>query len=621
MELIKNDKIRNVAIIAHVDHGKTTLVDAFIKQSHLFRDNQEEMEQDRILDSNDLEREKGITITAKNISIAYNGYKINIIDTPGHADFGGEVERTLNMAEGCVLVVDAQEEVMPQTRFVLRKAFEANLKPIVVINKIDKKLANPQKTLGSIQDLFLDLATDESQLDFKTFYAVARDGKVFAELPDAKDNDYSSFEGTVEPLLKAMVSEIPAPQGDYDQPFLMQSSSLDFNAHRGLYVIGKVLRGILKVNDSIVVVNASKEDYKITGKVKSLFVKEGLEYKEVTEVGVGEVVAIAGLDNVGIGDTVCSKDKVEALPVIDISPPSLKMRFEANTSPFLGKEGKFPNWTQIQARLDQEAQTNVGLTIENNHDGSYSVSGRGELHLAILIESMRREGYEFQIRKPEVISKVIDGVELDPLEEVYIEAPEQYYSSVSQEVNKRKGELISIKNEGTLSKLVYHIFARNLIGMRRELLNLTKGEVVISNNFHSYAKLIKAEMDTVSGRMVSQATGKALAYSLNSLQERGILLIEPNVDIYEGMIIGISKYDTDMIVNPTKAREKSNVRMSRAEITLVNLKAPMEMTLEVAIPMIRDDEILEITPENIRLRKKYLNKQAEYDANKRKTKA
>lgn len=621
MELIPKDKIRNIAIIAHVDHGKTTLVDAIIKQSHLFRDNQEEMDQDRILDSNDLEREKGITITAKNISVHFGDYKINIIDTPGHADFGGEVERTLNMAEGCVLVVDAQEGVMPQTRFVLRKAFEIGLKPIVIINKIDKKLANPKRTLSKIQDLFLDLASDESQLEFTTLYGLARDGKVFRELPDATGNNYSGVDGTVIPLLETIVEEINSPAGDENGAFQMQVSSLDFNPHFGRYIIGKVLRGSISTAEDIVIANDDKPETNIKGKVKSLLIKEGLEYKEVKKVGVGEVVAIAGIDEAGIGDTVCDPKHIETVPVIQISPPSLKMRFEANTSPFLGKEGKFPNWTQIQARLDQEAQTNVGLVIENNKDGSYSVSGRGELHLAILIESMRREGYEFQIRKPEVITKVVDGVKMEPVEEVYIEVPEEYYSAVSQEVNARKGELINIENENGQSKLIYRMFARYLIGMRRELLNLTKGEVIMSNNFMEYAELKEKPDEQIAGRIVSQSLGKALGYSLNTIQERGVLLIGPNVDVYEGMVIGISKYENDMLVNPTKAREKNNVRMSRAEITLVNLKAPMEMTLENSIPMIRDDEILEITPLNIRLRKKFLNKQQEFEANKRKRKA
>lgn len=616
-DITPSSGIRNIAIIAHVDHGKTTLVDAFMKQSHTFRDNQLEMEQEQILDSNDLEREKGITIKAKNISIKYKGHIINIIDTPGHADFGGEVERTLNMADGCILVVDAQEGVMPQTKYVLRKAFELGLKPIVVVNKIDKKLANISQTVSRIQDLFLTLATDESQLEFKTFYAIARDGSVFTELPTVQNSDYTALKGDVMPLLEAIVNIIPEPKGDLNAPFQMQVSSLDFDPHYGRYVIGKIVGGKISIGDRIVAVRAEDPDHSLTGRVKGLFLKDGLDYTDVTQVGVGQIVAIAGLDNVSIGDTICDPENIDPLPIIKISPPSLKIRFEANTSPFLGKESKYPNWKQIQARLDQEAQNNVGLKIENNHNGSYSVSGRGELHLGILIESMRREGYEFQLRKPEVISVMIDGKKMDPVEEVYIEVAEQYYSQVSQEVNARKGELINIVNENGLSKLTYKMFTKNLISMRRVLLATTKGEVVINNHFLEYAPNISPMEEDHKGRIVSSATGKALAYAMNSLQERGDLIIEPNIDVYEGMIIGLNKYPNDMLANPCKAREKSNVRMSRAEITLVNLKTLIELTLEYAIGMIRDDEILEVTPQNIRLRKLFLNKEQEFQATKR----
>lgn len=616
-EITSKSRIRNVAIIAHVDHGKTTLVDAFMKQSNTFRANQEEMEQDRILDSNDLEREKGITISAKNISIQYKDYTINIIDTPGHADFGGEVERTLNMAEGCVLVVDAQEGVMPQTKSVLRKAFELGLKPIVVINKIDKKLADPARAISRIQDLFLTLATEDHQLDFATYYAVARDGKVFKKLPVVENNDFSGVEGTIAPLLDAIIEEIPEPSGDIEGAFQMQVSSLDFDPHHGRYVIGKIVRGTLSLSDPIVAVNIEEEDKKISGRAKRILIKEGLLYKEEDSVGVGQIIAIAGIDGISIGDTICDPKEIEALPVINISPPSLKISFEANTSPFLGKEGKFPNWKQIQARLDQEAQNNVGLKIENNNDGSYSVSGRGELHLAILIESMRREGYEFQLRKPKVISKEIDGVVMDPVEEVYIEVAEEFYSQVSQEVNNRKGELLNIVNENGLSKMTYKMFTRNLIGMRRLLLSSTKGEVVVTSEFLEYAPYDNPMKEDVNGRLVSNNTGKALAYAINALQERGDMLVEPNTEIYEGMIIGLSKYENDMLVNPSKAREKSNVRMSRAEITMISLNTPIDLTLEYAIAIIRDDELLEVTPKSIRLRKKFLNKAQEFDAKKR----
>lgn len=611
-------KIRNVAIIAHVDHGKTTLVDAFLKQTHVFRDNQEEMQQERILDSNDLEREKGITINAKTVSIQYKGHTINIIDTPGHADFGGEVERTLNMADGCILVIDAQEGVMPQTKAVLRLAFDLGLVPIVVINKIDKKLADVQKALSRVQDLFLTLATEESQLEFETFYAVAREGKVFASAPSVSGSDYSSVEGSVEPLLDAVIRVVPEPSGDISGPFQMQVSLLDFDPHYGRYAVGKILRGSLSVDDRITAVSSENNSNTYSGTVKGLFIKNGLEYMTVDHVHAGQIAAIAGLDDAGIGDTICNPEHIEALPAIKISPPSLKVRIEANTSPLLGKEGKYPNWKQIQARLDQEAQNNVGLTIENNHDGSYSVSGRGELHLAILIESMRREGYEFQIRKPEVIIKNINGVDMEPVDEVYIEVPEKYYGEVSQAVYKRKGELLDAIQEYGMSKMTYRIFTRNLIGLRRILLFATKGELLMHSTFLEYAQNNDPVVDEPNGRLVSNANGAAIGYALNTIQERGALIIEPATIVYEGMIIGMNKYRNDMVVNPTKTREKGNVRMSHAEVTLVHLKPPIEMTLEYALGIIREDEILEVTPKNIRLRKMFLSKAQEFDEMKRK---
>jgi len=624
MQIVTKDKIRNIAIIAHVDHGKTTLVDAFIRQSHTFRDNAEEMAQDRILDSNDLERERGITISAKNISLPYKEHKINIIDTPGHADFGGEVERTLNMADGCILVVDAQEGVMPQTKFVLKKAFELGLKPIVVINKVDKKLADVKRTYNKIQDLFLNLATEDNQLEFKTFYAVARDGKVWAENQGIEPEEYVNVEGTVEPLLDAVLELVPAPEGDIDAPFVMQVSSLEFDPHYGRSAVGRIHSGTIKKTSSIIALNDGDADYKVNAKIKGLFLKDGLVNATVDEAGVGEIVAIAGLDGVAIGDTICDanydKGNPTTLPVLEISPPSLKIKFEANTSPFLGKESKYPNLKQLQARLDKEAEANVSLKIEHNGDGSYYVSGRGELHLGILIETMRREGYEFQLSKPEVIYKKIDGKKNEPMEEVYIEVPEEYYSTVLQELNTRGADLEDIQNENGVSRMTYFVRTKSLLGLRRVLLTSTKGNLVMNTTFAKYVPFVEDTREERHGRLISNATGKALAYALNNIQERGELLIGPSVEVYEGMVIGLNKYDSDILVNPLKAREKSNVRMSRAEITLVSLKTPLQMTLEYAIGMVTDDEILEITPLNIRLRKRFLNKQDEYNAKKRKSK-
>lgn len=614
------DKIRNIAIIAHVDHGKTTLIDAFIKQSQIFRANQKEMEQEQILDNNELEKERGITITAKTISIPYKDYKINIIDTPGHADFGGEVERTLNMAEGCLLLIDAQEGVMPQTRFVLKRALELGLKPIVVINKIDKKYADPKMSVEKIQDLFLNLVTDADQLEFKTFYAVGRTGKVFAELPNEKGDELSKLSGDTTPLLDEIIKTIPAPKGNIEEPFQMQVSAIDFDPHYGRYLIGKVMRGQVKTGETISVVNVKDPDYRKNGRIKRICVKNGLEYEEVDTVGAGEIIAIAGLEDIAIGDTLCAQDKCEALPVIQISPPSLKIKFEANTSPFLGKEGTFVNLKQLQKRLDNEAQMNVSLKIEKSEDGSYSVSGRGELHLGILIETLRREGYEFQVRKPEVIITEVDGVKMEPLEEVYIDVPDEYFSVISQELNQRKGKLISIENVNGHSIMTYTLLTRNLIGLRRILLIATKGNLIMNNSFMKLVKSQGVLEKPRNGRLVSSATGKILAYALNSIQERGELFVGPNIDVYEGMIIGINKYEQDIEVNPTKSREKTNVRQSHAVVTLVSLKTPIRLTLEYAISILGEDEILEVTPKSLRLRRKFLTKLQEYNATRRITK-
>lgn len=611
-----NQKIRNVAIIAHVDHGKTTLIDAFIKQTSNFRENQEEMQMTQIMDFNDLEREKGITIQAKNTSVTYKGYKINIIDTPGHADFGGEVERTLNMADGCVLLVDAQEGVMPQTRFVLKKALELGLKPILVINKIDKKLADCQRTLNKTQDLFLSLANNTDQLDFPVLYAIGRDGKVFLKIPDCDRSELENLEGDTTPLLDAIIENIPSPDGDPTAPLRMQVSSIDHDDHLGQYLIGKIISGSMKENDQVIIVSKESDVVK-KGVVKQIFTKEILSYVKQPQASAGEIVAITGMEGISIGDTICDPEHPDPLDKILISPPSLKIKFEANTSPFLGKEGKFPNLKQLQARLIQESKSNVSLVIEKNDDGTYYVSGRGELHLAILIERMRREGYEFQLRKPEVIIKEIDGVKMEPVEELYLEFPEEYYSVVSQELNYRKATLADITQEDQVCRIYYTITARELIGLRRTLLTTTKGNLVINNTFIKYQPVAKEVEKKRHGRLVSTETGKALAYALNTIQDRGELLIEPNTSVYEGMVIGINKYENDIYVNPLKAREKSNVRKATAVVTDIILKQPIQLTLEYALVLLSDDEILEVTPKSLRLRKIFLNKTQEFDALRR----
>lgn len=600
---VKQENLRNVAIIAHVDHGKTTLVDAFMKQTHLFRDNQEEMQQTRILDSGELEREKGITINAKNISIRYKGYKINIIDTPGHADFGGEVERTLNMADACLLLVDAQEGTMPQTKFVLKKALDLGLKPTLVINKIDKKLANCDRTLSKIQDLFLELATDADQLDFPVYYAIAREGKVFKELPKGDLTNTESLTGDVSPILDEIVEHFPAPQGDENAPFQMQITSLEYNSHLGRYLVGKIERGTLKVDSPVVLL---AEDEKIQGRVKELFVKEGLEWIPVKEARAGEIVALTGIESTAIGATLCALNAPEKLPDIHITPPSVKVRFEANTSPFAGKEGKFVTAKQLEQRLEQEKDLNISLKITKVGGSSYYVAGRGELQLSILVEQLRREGYEFQLGKPEVVLIEKEGKKYEPVEELIIDTPSEYLSVVTQEVSNRKGELINIETNENQTRFTYKILTRNLIGLHRILMNATKGTAIINSFVTDYILFEKHEPLFRKGVIISGDTGVTLGYALTTIQERGQLFVGPSEDVYEGMILGINNHEQDLEVNPCKARHKTNVRMLRSEMTEISLKSTIPLTIEYALSFINEDELIEITPKNIRLRKKLL---------------
>lgn len=604
---IKQENLRNIAIIAHVDHGKTTLVDAFMKQSHLFRDNQEEMQETQILDSGELEREKGITINAKNISIRYKGYKINIIDTPGHADFGGEVERTLNMADGCLLLVDAKEGPMPQTKFVLKRALEIGLKPVVVINKIDKKLANIPKTISKVQDLFLALATDPDQLDFPIYYAIGREGKVFKELPQGDLTIPNSIPGDVSPILDEIINYMPSPKGNPEEPFQMQVTSLEFDTHTGRYLIGKINRGSVKLDDPVILIsNKPGKEEKIQGRVRGLFTKEGLGWTPIQSAQAGEIVAITGIESTSIGATLCDISKQDVLPEISITPPSVRVKFQANTSPFLGKEGKFVTDKQLAQRLEQEKNLNISLEITNSGSNSYFVAGRGELQLAILVEQLRREGYELQLSKPEVILQTVDGVISEPMEELTIDAPEEYMSVVTQEVSDRKGELINIENEDGQNRFTYKILTRNLIGLHRILMNATKGEAVINSYISEYVPYVKQPPLFRKGVLISSETGTALGYSLNTIQDRGKLFVGESEPVYEGMIIGMNNGEDDIVVNPCKARHKTNVRMSHAEVTIVSLRAVIPLTLEYALSFINDDELIEVTPKSIRLRKKLL---------------
>ncbi len=596
-------QIRNIAIIAHVDHGKTTLVDAFLKQTHTFRENQLEMQQELIMDSGELEREKGITIKAKNASVYYKEFKVNIIDTPGHADFGGEVERTLNMAEGCLLLVDAQEGPMPQTKFVLKKALELGLKPIVVVNKIDKKNADPRRALSRVQDLFLQLATDPDQLDFPVFYAIGREGMVFTELPAGDLTDPKKLSGNIFPLLDEIISRVPAPEGDPNGPFQMQVTSMEYDNHQGRYLIGKIKRGSVKLDDPVVLVHGQEADAKKeSGRIKKILVRVGLKFEETDGAGTGEIVAVAGIDSVAIGGTICAHGHIDPLPTIKISPPSVKIKFEANTSPFVGKEGTFVTARQLQERLDREAENNIGLKI-TKEAGGYYVAGRGELQLSILIETLRREGYEFQVRRPEVLFKEENGVKLEPQEEVVIDVPKESISVVTQSLSTRHGELENMEEENGQVRFTYKILTRNLLGLRRELLTATKGNVIMNNFLLDYVPYTNQPEIARKGVIISTDTGTSAGYALNTIQERGTLLVGPGVEVYEGMIIGINKYDMDLEANPTKTRHQSAVRMKHDEITQTNLKQLMDLNLDFALCFLAKDEMLEVTPENLRLRK------------------
>ncbi len=610
-DIISQDKIRNIAIIAHVDHGKTTLVDAFLKQANLFRDNQDEMNQEQILDSGELEREKGITIKAKNVSIRYKDYKINIVDTPGHADFGGEVERTLNMAEGCLLIIDAQEGPMPQTEFVLKRALELKLKPIVVINKIDKKYANVPKVLDKLHDLFLKLATETEQLDFPVFYAIAREGKIFSSLPSGDLTIANSTSGNLELLLDSIVNKIPPPPGDREKGFQMQINALDFDSHLGRILVGKIYRGKVRVGDSVIILSGPEEDAKKeSGKVKKILVKEGLDFVEIDEVGAGDIAAIVGIESMSIGGTICSSSNLDPLPKIQISPPAVKIKFEANTSPLVGKEGKYVTATQLEQRLETERTQNISLQITKAEDGGgYLVAGRGELQLSILIETMRREGYEFQVRKPEVIIRVIDGKKFEPLEELFVDTVEEYIGTVSEELSKRKAEMISMETgDNKQTRMVYKILTKNLFGLRSRLLTNTKGNIVLNHYICDYIPFTHQPPIYRKGVLIASDPGVAAGYSLNTVQERGDLFITPSTQVYEGMIIGINKFDQDLDVNVTKERQKSGVRIKHDEITQTDLRPPIPLTLEFALVFIAKDELLEVTPKSLRLRKQFLTK-------------
>ncbi|MCX7955993.1 MAG: translational GTPase TypA [Patescibacteria group bacterium] len=594
--------IRNVAIIAHVDHGKTTLVDAMLKQSHIFRQNQKEMNENLIMDSNVLEKEKGITILAKNTSIFYKGVKINIIDTPGHSDFGGEVERTINMADGAILLVDSAEGPLPQTKFVLKKALEANLKIILIINKIDKRDARPLEILNQVENLFLELANKEDQLHFSTLYAVGKDGKIFYHLPKKYSSDLNN---DVLPLFETIIKEIPNSSKDVNRPFQMLISNLDWDNYVGRICIGRVNQGILKKNETICLVDENK----ILGnfKAQKLYTFEGLEKKEVDEIISGDIVGIAGISEINIGQTITHQSYPFSLPKIKIDEPTIKITIGSNTSPFAGKEGKFVTSRQIKERLLKEKQINLGLKIEENfEENNFVVSGRGELHLSILIETMRREGFELQISKPQVIYKNINGVEFEPYEEVTIDCDKEFMGEITEEFGKRKGELLDMITKENNIRLKYKISDNNLLGIRSILMTKTRGTAIMSTYFLGYFPKGKKIESLRNGALVAVKSGEAVTYGLINAQERGTLFVSPGEKIYEGMVVGIGTREFDIEVNVCKEKKLTNNR-SAGEGVSIPLIPAVKMTLEQCLDFIAEDEYLEVTPLNLRIRKKILS--------------
>lgn len=596
--------IRNIAIIAHVDHGKTTLVDSLLKQTHTFRDNQKEMQQELIMDSNDLEKEKGITILSKNTSVFYKDEKINIIDTPGHADFGGEVERVLNMASGAILLVDAAEGPLPQTKFVLKKALQAQMNIIVVINKIDKKDARPQEVLHEVESLFLELADTEDALHFSTLYGVGRDGKMFTKLPEQYSPD---MPGDLSPLFDTIVSTIPNAAIDEDKPFQMLISTLDFDAYVGKLCIGKVTRGKLTKGDSISLV--TEAGLIGTYKAVKIYTSVGLLRKEIDEVSSGDIVAIAGIPEMTIGQTVTNPGTPEALPDIVLEEPTLKISIGPNTSPFAGKEGKYTTSRQIKERLLKEKETNIGLRIEEDPESvNFVVHGRGELHLSVLIETMRREGFELEISRPQVLFKTINGTTHEPYEEVTIDVHKDYTGSITEELGKRKATMIDmhpIENTEE-TRLQYKISSRNLLGIRNTLLTKTRGTAIMNTYLLGYEPKGTGMDTSRNGALIAHATGKAMTYGLLAAQDRGTLFIAPGTEVYEGMVVGLSSREQDLEINICKEKKLTNNRSSGEGVSAI-LAPPIILSLEQALDLIADDELLEVTPQSIRLRKRYLS--------------
>ena len=590
-------KIRNIAIIAHVDHGKTTMVDKLLKMSGTFRDNEEVVE--CVMDSNAIERERGITILSKTTAIDYKGYRINILDTPGHADFGGEVERIMNMVDGVLLIVDAYEGTMPQTRFVLKKALEAGVVPILVVNKIDKPTARPKEVVDEVLELFIELGADADQLDFPVVYASGLAGT------SSLDPDPATQKETMDPILDLVISHVPDPEVEHDGNLQFQPALLDYNDFVGRIGIGRVKRGTMKVNEMVTCVrlDGSYKQFRI----QKMFGFLGIKRIEVTEASAGDIVAIAGLPDISVGETICEIGKEDPLPIIKIDEPTLQMTFGVNSSPFCGKDGKFLTARKIEERLFKETEKDVSLKVEPGEGESWIVSGRGELHLGILIENMRREGFELQVSKPKVILKEIDGVTMEPYEELQLEVPEECVGTIIEQLGMRNAVMESMNNFGNQVRLVYTIASRGLIGFTTNFMTLTKGYGIMSHSFKEYRKYENSDIgERKLGVLVSMENGKTTAYALGALEDRGVMFVEPGVEVYEGMIVGECNRENDLAVNAVKGKNLTNVRAAGSDHTVV-LKRPRPITLEYALDYINSDEYVEVTPNNIRLRKKILN--------------
>lgn len=606
---VKNN-IRNIAIIAHVDHGKTTLVDELLKQSGTFKAH--EQVQERAMDSNDIEKERGITILAKNTAVDYEGTRINILDTPGHADFGGEVERILKMVDGVLLVVDAFEGCMPQTRFVLKKAMEQKLRPVVVVNKIDRPAARPKEVVDEVVDLLIDLGADEEQLDFPVVYASALNGT------SSNEPDLDKQAPSMVPVFTSIIDHVPAPVANDDEPLQFQVTMLDYNEYLGRIGVGRVFRGKVKKGDSVAIIkrDGSHRNFRIS----KMFGFLGLKRLEIEEASAGELIAIAGVDDIMVGETICPQDELDPMTPVRIDEPTLQMTFVVNNSPFAGREGTHVTSRKIEERLLKQVETDVSLRVENTESPDiWTVSGRGELHLSILIENLRREGFELQVSKPEVIIREVDGVTCEPYEMAQVDVPEEYTGSVMEALGERKGELLTMVNKGDGQvRMDFLIPSRGLIGYTTEFMAQTKGYGILNHSFDRYAQVAEGYTGgRRQGALVSMETGKVTQYAMIQVEDRGVLFVEPTTDIYEGMIVGEHNRDNDLTINLTKAKQQTNIRSATKEHT-VTMKRPKILSLEEALEFLNDDEYCEITPKSIRLRKKVLNKSLREKEEKRK---